>query len=71
MNQNKEIEIEMELPSNFSSYSPKTQELILKYLHNLTPIQKQTYLIAKKHLGSSFHILNSNGYINWIKNNKE
>jgi hypothetical protein len=64
-----ELDKELQLPDNYSSYSKETQQLILEYLSSLTPIEKQAYLIAKQHLGSSFHILKSNGFINWIKNN--
>ena len=71
MNTDNTIQLELELPNNFTSYPLETQELILEYLNNLSPIKKQAYLIAKQHLGSSFHILKSNGFINWIKNDKE
>jgi hypothetical protein len=40
----------------------------MDYLSQLTEIQKQAYLIAKDHLGSSFNIIKSNGYIQWKKN---
>ena len=65
---NKEIQLELELPNNFESYPLEIQQLIIEYLNSLESIEKQAYLIAKKHLGSSFHILKSNGYINWIRN---
>lgn len=59
---------ELDLPDNFSEYSTKNQQLILAYLTQLSPLQKQAYSIAKQHLGTSFHILKSNAYIHWLKN---
>ena len=59
-----------ELPSQFSTYSVETQESIKQYISQFTPIQKKAYLIAKEHLGSSFNVIKSNGYIQWLKNKK-
>jgi hypothetical protein len=60
-------ELDIELPDNFSEYSKEKQKSIIEYLSQLNDIQKQAYSIAKKHLGSSFHILKSNAYIEWLK----
>jgi competence protein ComGC len=60
--------LELDLPDNFAIFTEEEQEQIKKYLSELTDIQKQAYKIAKQHLGSSFHILKSNGFIQWIKN---
>jgi len=60
----------IELPSQFSTYSLETQESIKQYISQFTPIQKKAYLIAKEHLGSSFNVIKSNGYIQWLKNKK-
>jgi hypothetical protein len=46
--------------------TPK-EEIIKKYIESLTPIEKQTYLIAKEHLGSSFSIENSIGFIEFMQ----
>lgn len=63
--------MEIELPSNYSQYSLEEQTLVLEYLNQLNNIQKQAYKIAKEHLGSSFHIVKSNGYTEWLnKKNK-
>ena len=43
---------------------------IIKYLKHLDPIEKQAYTIGIHHLGSSFNVVKSNGYIEWTKNNK-
>jgi len=56
MEQNKEIEeIESTLAEN-----------IAKYLNQLSPIEIKAYNIAKNHLGSSFNIAKSNGFIAWL-----
>ena len=41
---------------------------IIAYINQLTVTEKQAYMIAYQHLGTSFNILNSNGYKIWIKN---
>ena len=43
------------------------QKLIFSYLKNLTETEKICYKIAYEHLGSSFDIVRSNGYSNWLK----
>ena len=56
MEQHKEIEeIESTLAEN-----------IAKYLNQLSPIEMKAYNIAKNHLGSSFNIAKSNGFIAWL-----
>jgi hypothetical protein len=39
------------------------------YLKQLSHKEKKAYDIAKKQLGSSFHIIKSIGYITYLKNN--
>jgi len=63
--------MDIELPSNYSQYTLEEQALVLEYLNQLNNIQKQAYKIAKEHLGSSFHIVKSNGYIEWLIKNKK
>jgi hypothetical protein len=62
-----EQKLDVELPDNFENYPIQVQENIIQYIQQLTPIEKKAFNIAKHHLGSSFHILRSNGYIEWIK----
>jgi competence protein ComGC len=38
---------------------------INNYLIQMNESQKKAYLIAKDHLGTSFNILKSNGFIEW------
>jgi len=63
-------ELERILPDNFETYNKSIQESIIKYVKQLEAIEKQSYIIGKQHLGTSFNIIKSNGYINWLKNNK-
>lgn len=65
-----EIELGIELPDNFESCDITTQELIIDYLNQLDMIAKKAYTIGKEHLGTSFNLVKSNGFINWKKNNK-
>jgi hypothetical protein len=41
--------------------------LLQKYLSTLNDKEMQSYLIAKSHLGSSFCLEKSNGFIEWKK----
>jgi len=61
---------ELKMPDNFESYDIKLQANIIEYLSQLNPIEKKAYKIAKEHLGSSFNIVKSNGYCDWLKENK-
>jgi hypothetical protein len=58
-------ELDVELPNNFQNYDQETQELIVKYIHQLDRIEKMAYTIGKQHLGTSFNVVKSNGFINW------
>jgi hypothetical protein len=40
-----------------------------KYLESLNPKEKMAYEIAKNHLGSTFHLMKSNGFLQWKKKN--
>ena len=42
--------------------------LVEQYLQEMGPLEKQAYEIAKSHLGTSFNIIKSNGFIQWKKN---
>jgi hypothetical protein len=61
----------IELPNSFLKYPEDIQISILQYLDQLSFVEKKAYMIAKNHLGSSFHILKSNGYIDWKSKNKK
>ena len=65
-----EAELGLELPNNFENYDEKTKELIFNYLKHLDTIERQAYTIGKAHLGSSFNVVKSNGFVDWKKNLK-
>ena len=58
------------LLDNYSKYDSETQKLIYEYLEQLTHIEKKAYEIAKKHLGTSFNLVKSNGFNDWKKSKK-
>lgn len=64
-----ETQIGLELPNTFDNYDDITKDNIINYLKQLNHIERQAYTIGKQHLGSSFNILKSNGYVEWKKNN--
>jgi hypothetical protein len=47
----------------------KTPEnaLLDAYYLQLTPFERQTCDIAREHLGSSFDLARSNGFLRWLK----
>jgi len=53
---------------NFNHNSIEIRDSILKYLKQLDDKQRIAYFIATEHLGTSFDILKSIGYIEWKKN---
>ena len=65
-----ETELGLELPNQFKNYDENTQTLVINYLKHLDPIERKAYTIGKAHLGSSFNVIKSNGFIDWKKNNK-
>jgi len=57
-----------DLMNQVSNYNEDLQQCILTYLKTFGIIEKKAFVIAKKHLGTSFHILRSTGYQEWKKN---
>ena len=49
---------------------PETTPNIQQYLAQLDDIQKKAHDIAKHHLGTSYNIAKSNGYMDWLKQQK-
>tara|TARA_B100001093_G_C26126062_1_gene717069 strand:- start:42 stop:224 length:183 start_codon:yes stop_codon:yes gene_type:complete len=47
-----------------------TKEIIDKYIDTFTDIEKMAYEIAKDHLESSFDLVETIGFKEWIKKNK-
>ena len=65
-----EIEIGLELPNNFESYDLETKIMIINYLKHLDTIERQAYTIGKTHLASSFNVIRSNGFCDFVKKMK-
>ena len=49
----------------------ETNELLKAYYQQLTPFEKRTCDIAREHLGSSFDLARSNGFIRWSSKKRE
>lgn len=45
----------------------KINELMKEYISTLSEKEFKAYKIAESHLGTSFDLLKSNGYLNWLK----
>ena len=43
------------------------QQLVAEYMEQLSDVERKACAIAKDHLGSSFNIVKSNGFNDWIK----
>lgn len=61
---------ELPLPNNFENYDTETQSSIIEYITHLSDLEKKAYKIAYNHLGSSFNVVKSNGYNDWLKTRK-
>lgn len=53
---------------NYDTYSYEQQQQLIKYFNQLDDKQKQILSIAYEHLGSSFNVIKSNGFKNWVNN---
>ena len=62
---------DMPLPIHFENYDDDTQAAIIEYISHLSEIEKKAYKIAYNHLGSSFNVVKSNGYNDWLKTRKQ
>ena len=59
-------ELDLPISQIILSLPEEYQKKIYDYLSQLDEHNKQAYLIAFNHLGTSFNILKSNGYKDWI-----
>jgi hypothetical protein len=46
------------------------QQHLQTYYEQLTPFERQTCDIAREHLGSSFDLARSNGFLRWLSTRK-
>ena len=58
----------LSIPTSIYKESDEIQNFIYQYLQEMNAFEKKAYSIAHDHLGTSFDILRSVGYINWHKN---
>ena len=58
------------IPEEVKTFSYEKQQEVFEYLNEMSIEQKKTYEIAVNHLGTSFNIHRSNGFISWKKNKK-
>jgi len=61
------IKTGLSIPPSIFKLSLEKQTEVYNYLTQMSPSQKKAYLIAQDHLGTSFNILKSNGFIEWKK----
>lgn len=47
------------------------QQLVEQYIEQMTPLERQAYDIARNHLGTSFSIVKSNGFKEYVKNEQK
>ena len=57
------------LPIPDNKMNQLNQYKIINYINQLSKTEQQAYMIAYQHLGTSFNILNSNGYKEYSKKN--
>lgn len=62
--------LNLQMPDLFKRYPIDKQRKIYEYLSGLNDLQKKGYEIAFSHLGTSFNIERSNGYKDWLAENK-
>jgi hypothetical protein len=53
------------------SNNQNLQQLVAEYMDQLSDIERKACAIAKDHLGSSFNIVKSNGFNDWINEKKK
>jgi competence protein ComGC len=57
----------LSIPESVFKLTLEKQTEVYNYLIQMSDSQKKAYLIAQDHLGTSFSILKSNGFIEWKK----
>ena len=61
----------MTIPESESTLLTEKEITIQNYLDHMNEREKKAYLIALRHLGTSFNIHKSNGFKEWLKNKKD
>lgn len=60
-------ELDLPIPTIILEYSEEIQKSIFDYLKQLNDDERKAYTIAFNHLGTSFNIMRSTGYVSWKK----
>jgi len=63
--------LNLPIPDIISFLSEENKQEIYDYLMQLQDNHRKAYIIAQKHLGTSFNIYKSNGYKEWKNKNKD
>jgi len=64
---NTHLLFEPESEEDIQNSPSEWRETIKSYFKTMSDMQKKTFLIAKNHLGTSFNIFKSNGFVNFEK----
>jgi len=62
--------LKLPVSESIKLYSEEQQKEIYQYLTEMTDQEKTAYKIALSHLGTSFNVYRSNGFIDWKKSKK-
>jgi hypothetical protein len=62
------INKQQDMDSQPQQEQQQQQQQLQAYYAQLTPFEQRTCDIARDHLGSSFDLARSNGFIRWLKN---
>lgn len=57
--------------TNKAKNMPDTKAKLEEYIRSMNEKDHQGYLIAKSHLGSSFDLEKSLGYVEWLKKDND
>jgi hypothetical protein len=64
-------ELGLPVPENISFHSNENQAILIEYMKNFDDKSKLAYVIAKEHLGTSFDVFKSIGFLTWKKTNSK
>jgi hypothetical protein len=64
------IQYNREIDFPKEEYNDRLAECLHEYLTQLNDTQLKAYRTAKRHLGSSFDLAKSNGFVGWMKARK-
>jgi len=62
--------LKLPIPESTKIYSHEQQKEMYQYLSEMCEHERKGYEIAVNHLGTSFNIYRSNGFISWKQSKK-